>query len=273
MSNPELAPPAAGYAFGPFVVDSVRRTVWTEQAAIALPGKAFELLLVLIANRHRIIAKEELLAEIWPGTFVQENNLAKHVSTLRKALGEQPDEPDSIMTVQGRGYRFVAPVVELDSDTLALRARPHRVVPAEPGTDTLPDAVVPPEPTLRAPRRRVGLVLAASFALIAAVVVGVSYINAPRSDAAPKPWMLHQITYRPQRTADTGVVSRWPVARLLERSQRELRSIHTANGRLGTATTHILAVSRGGSRVVTGRQLDCVPIRSGRWRHLHHGSL
>src|SRR5262245_21859747 len=126
MSAPKSPPLAVGYAFGPFVVDTVRRAVWAEHGPIALSSKAFDLLLVLMANRDRIVTKEELLAEVWPGTFVQENNLAKHVSTLRKALGERPDEPDCIITVQGRGYRFAPAVVALDSDTLALRMRPLR---------------------------------------------------------------------------------------------------------------------------------------------------
>lgn len=102
-----------GCVFGPFTLDFVRRRAWRSGEPIALSGKSFEILAYLIANRDRVVTKDDLLREIWPDTFVQENNLVRHVSTLRKTLGQRPDQHDYVLTVQGRGYRFVSEVEDL----------------------------------------------------------------------------------------------------------------------------------------------------------------
>jgi Tol biopolymer transport system component/DNA-binding winged helix-turn-helix (wHTH) protein len=113
LDTPQSSSTPVGCAFGPFVVDFVRRLAWRDGKPLALAGKSFEILTFLIASRHRVVSKDDLLKEVWPDTFVQENNLVRHVSTLRKALGQRPEEHDYVLTVQGRGYRFVAEVTEL----------------------------------------------------------------------------------------------------------------------------------------------------------------
>lgn len=70
---------------------------------VALGGRAFALLCVLIAQRHRVVSKNELLERVWAGLVVEENNLQVQISTLRRLLGAQV-----IATVPGRGYRFMA---------------------------------------------------------------------------------------------------------------------------------------------------------------------
>jgi Tol biopolymer transport system component/DNA-binding winged helix-turn-helix (wHTH) protein len=139
---------SVGCAFGPFVVDFVRRLAWREGKPLALTGKSFEILTFLIAHRHRIVSKDDLLKEIWPDTFVQENNLVRHVSTLRKVLGQRPEEHDYILTVQGRGYRFVAPVTELS--TLPTELATGRVL-TESETSGGEDAPGPAIESVRAP--------------------------------------------------------------------------------------------------------------------------
>jgi len=98
------------YEFGPFRADGVRRLLLRDGHPVPLTSKAFDTLLVLILNRDRVLEKDELLKTIWPNSFVEEANLAQHVSALRKALGEIPGEHRYIATVPGRGYRFVADV-------------------------------------------------------------------------------------------------------------------------------------------------------------------
>src|SRR5271170_5591944 len=72
--------------------------------------KAFRLLLILIRNPNKLIAKEELLNSVWGETAVTENSLARIIALLRRLLGDDPREPRFIETVSGIGYRFLCPV-------------------------------------------------------------------------------------------------------------------------------------------------------------------
>lgn len=69
-------------------------------------SRAIDLLLALVDRHGCLVTKHELMDLVWPGVVVEENNLQVQVSTLRKVLGAR-----SIVTVPGRGYRFVEPVV------------------------------------------------------------------------------------------------------------------------------------------------------------------
>jgi Tol biopolymer transport system component/DNA-binding winged helix-turn-helix (wHTH) protein len=102
------------YEFGPFRVDSAKYVLTRDGEVVPLNLKAFEILLALIQNRGQVLEKNELLQRVWPDTVVEENNLARNISALRKALDEQPNEHHYILTVPGRGYRFVASVREVD---------------------------------------------------------------------------------------------------------------------------------------------------------------
>jgi predicted ATPase/DNA-binding winged helix-turn-helix (wHTH) protein len=86
----------------------------TEQRLLNVNGRdcqvgarAFDLLLALVERRDRVVLKSELLELVWPGIVVEENNLPVQVGSLRKLLG-----PHAIATIPGRGYRFVAPLIE-----------------------------------------------------------------------------------------------------------------------------------------------------------------
>jgi Tol biopolymer transport system component/DNA-binding winged helix-turn-helix (wHTH) protein len=103
------------YAFDPFLVDAVKRVLLRDGKLVPLTPKAFEILLALIRHRARVLKKEELFQLVWPDAFVEENNLPRNVSALRKALGEEPTEHKYVATVPGQGYRFVASVRELET--------------------------------------------------------------------------------------------------------------------------------------------------------------
>jgi Tol biopolymer transport system component/DNA-binding winged helix-turn-helix (wHTH) protein len=104
------------YDFGPFRLDLKTRMLLRAGAYVPLSPKAFETLVVLIENDGRIVDKEELLRRIWPDTFIEEATLAKTVSILRKALGEDGD-CHYIDTVPKRGYRFAIDVRVIDLPT------------------------------------------------------------------------------------------------------------------------------------------------------------
>lgn len=114
------------YRFDGFLLDiETRRLHDADGQPLALTAKAFDTLLCLIRDRDRIVGKDELLARVWPGRVVEENNLAQAVSTLRRALADGAGGPSPILTVPGRGYRFVADVVE-DVSPPGLRNTGHR---------------------------------------------------------------------------------------------------------------------------------------------------
>ena len=103
------------YEFGPFSLDPAERIISRDGTLLPLTPKVFDTLVCLVRNRGRLLTKDELLKEVWPGTFVEEVNLAVNISTLRKTLGESPQDPRYIATVQGRGYRFVADVRQISA--------------------------------------------------------------------------------------------------------------------------------------------------------------
>jgi len=105
------------YQFGPFSLDPDERVVSRNGIPFSLTPKAFQTLLCFVRKPGRLISKDELLKEIWPDTFVQEVNLAVNISTLRKALEDNPKECRYIATIPGCGYRFVAEVLEVASAT------------------------------------------------------------------------------------------------------------------------------------------------------------
>jgi TolB-like protein/DNA-binding winged helix-turn-helix (wHTH) protein/Tfp pilus assembly protein PilF len=96
--------------FGPFSLDAGKRLLLRHGAAVQLAPKVLETLLALVENRDRVLSKDELLDQVWGGANVEEGGLARNVSILRKTLGEKPDDHRFIVTVPGRGYRFVAAV-------------------------------------------------------------------------------------------------------------------------------------------------------------------
>ena len=98
------------YEFGPFRIDAAKRLLLREGNVVPLTPKCFDILLALVENGGQVVEKPALLTRVWPDSFVEEGNLTFNVSMLRKALGERPDEHKYIVTIPGRGYKFVATV-------------------------------------------------------------------------------------------------------------------------------------------------------------------
>ena len=98
------------YEFGEFRVDVGRRSLEREGQTVAISGKAFDILVVLLEQRGESVDKDALMQQVWQDTVVEENNITVAVSALRKALGETPARPKWIVTIPGRGYRFVGEV-------------------------------------------------------------------------------------------------------------------------------------------------------------------
>ena len=93
--------------FGRFRILTRRRQLLADGVPVELGTRAFDLLMVLIDADGALVTKDELLALVWPGIFVDASSLKVQVSLLRKALG---GDRDFIRTEFGRGYRFTAAI-------------------------------------------------------------------------------------------------------------------------------------------------------------------
>ena len=103
------------YQFGPFRLEREEHRLVREGRSISLTGKAFKTLCVLVERHGALVSKQDLMSSVWPEATVEENNLDRNISTLRKALGQQANGESFIETVPRVGYRFVAPVTENSS--------------------------------------------------------------------------------------------------------------------------------------------------------------
>ncbi len=108
------------YEFGSFRIDTAERELLREGEPVQLTPKVFDLLLFLVKNRGRTLGKDDLMQEVWPGTFVEENNLSRNISMLRKVLGDDFHDSGFIKTIPKRGYRFESDVQELFEEEEAL---------------------------------------------------------------------------------------------------------------------------------------------------------
>src|SRR5687767_14353088 len=99
------------YEFGDFRLNAAEyRLERLSGDRVELPDKALETLCVLVRNAGHLVEKDQLLEEVWPNAFVEENNLNKCIYAIRQALGERAGQPAYIETVRKHGYRFVAEV-------------------------------------------------------------------------------------------------------------------------------------------------------------------
>ncbi len=135
------------YEFRRFRLDAQEGVLLKDDRPVPLTPKAFDLLLLLVENRGHLVLKEEIMSRLWPESFVEEVNVNRNISTLRRALADSPTDPAYIETVPKRGYRFVAPAVEVlvDGAELILERRTSAEIITEeeeitetgggPGTD------------------------------------------------------------------------------------------------------------------------------------------
>ncbi|MDQ3132961.1 MAG: winged helix-turn-helix domain-containing protein, partial [Acidobacteriota bacterium] len=113
------------YEFGKFVLDPHERVLLADGKPVHLADKVFDTLLLLIQHNGRLLTKDEMMTTLWEESFVEESNLAKNISRLRKILNT--DGFELIETLPKRGYRFRADVKEIDGETSLLVHRSLRV--------------------------------------------------------------------------------------------------------------------------------------------------
>src|SRR5437870_5937800 len=108
------------YEFGSFRLEPDEHLLLRDGVRVKLEGKVFETLVVLVQNSGHLVQKAEFMNQVWPDTVVEENNLEKSISVLRKILSEDGSDSNYIETVRGLGYRFATGVRVLDNQVHTL---------------------------------------------------------------------------------------------------------------------------------------------------------
>jgi DNA-binding winged helix-turn-helix (wHTH) protein len=103
-------------AFGKFRLDRRRRQLFVENTLLPLHARALDVLEFLIDHRDSVVSRDEVVANVWRGRIVGENNLSVQLSAVRRQLGAHGGA-DLIVTVVGRGYRFAGDVSEPQTRT------------------------------------------------------------------------------------------------------------------------------------------------------------
>jgi len=189
------------YEFGPFRIDPDERLLWRGKKPVPLKPKVFDTLLVLIQRGEGLVLKDDLMKSVWPDTFVEESNLAQNIFVLRKALGDAGSEQRYIVTVPGRGYRFVqrvrlVPAVEeIDDLIVETHSRSRVVIEEGPSADHRP---------VTAERRRIrpSVVLAALGVASVAVMVFRPTLPPPRVSRVRQITQIGTVVYNTKLLTD-----------------------------------------------------------------------
>ena len=117
---------AYAFNFGSFRLLPTQRLLLKDDKAISIGSRAMDILIALVERPSELVSKAELMARVWPNTFVEPANLTVHISALRRTLGGGR----FFINIPGRGYRFVAPVT-VSGITGPADTHPAHNLPAE----------------------------------------------------------------------------------------------------------------------------------------------
>ena len=294
------APPAPVYEFGDFRLDAGKRLLWRADAEVPLTPRVFETLLYLVEHHDTVLDKERLMEAVWPDSIVEENNLTQNISTLRRVFGETPGSHHYIVTVPGRGYRFVAKIKmrEADAGPQPRRIPEAAIAPAEKKTEHVASVAQPDHrhsfrPALLATAAVLALSVAALFfwrdrtqnppeapartksakILIpekSIAVLPFANLSADKENAFFTEGVQDDILTALAKFADLKVISRTSVASYVAGPHRNLREI---GQELGVA--HVLegSVRRAGGKVRVTAQLIEMRTNTHLWAETYDRDL
>src|SRR5262245_48586699 len=208
-------PPANLYEFGAFQLDPVKRLLRRlDGTPVPLAPRVFDTLLYMVEHHDSVMDKERIMEAVWPDSIVEENNLAQAIWKLRQVFGETPGSHNYIVTIPGRGYRFVAEVnkrngnmvsrVFLDSTTTPTSIQG----PTEADATAERDQLLPKarEGTTRSDWRMFGVAIAATIVVGLAVLFFARYRSLPASVRTPSsPAPADVVLSVPERIAEKSI--------------------------------------------------------------------
>lgn len=124
------------YRFGAFELRVSESVLERDGQSVSLTPKMFEMLLVLVRNRGKVVDKQQLFEEVWPDSFVEEGNIAFNIRQLRKSLDDDAKTPIYIETIPRRGYRFIADVDEVLPESIKPKSEPIALTEMPSGTSS-----------------------------------------------------------------------------------------------------------------------------------------
>ena len=297
------APPAHIYEFGDFRLDAEKRLVWREDEPVPLTSRVFETLLYMVEHHDTVLDKERLMEAVWPDSIVEENNLTQNISTLRRVFGETPGSHRFIVTVPGRGYRFVAEVRlrEADAGPEPQRIPETAIEPAETETERVASVSQPNHPAASRSFRPILLASAAVLALSVAAlffwrgrtqnplespaaipsarivileksiaVLPFTNLSADKENAFFTEGVQDDILTALAKFADLKVISRMSVASYVAGPHRNLREI---GQELGVANVLEGSVRRAGGKVRVTAQLIEMRTNTHLWAETYDRDL
>src|SRR5450432_299724 len=297
------APPAHIYEFGDFRLDAEKRLLWREDEPVPLTSRVFETLLYMVEHHDTVLDKERLMEAVWPDSIVEENNLTQNISTLRRVFGETPGSHLFIVTVPGRGYRFVAEVRlrEADAGPEPQRIPETAIEPVETETERVASVSEPNHPAASRSFRPILLATAAVLALsVAAIffwrgrtqnplespaaipsarivipeksiaVLPLTNLSADKENAFFTEGVQDDILTALAKFADLKVISRMSVASYVAGPHRNLREI---GQELGVANVLEGSVRRAGGKVRVTAQLIEMRTNTHLWAETYDRDL
>ena len=252
-SSPAAKPPVEAaaeavteYAFGPFRLDVASMQLTRGGDTVGLTPKAFDTLVVLLRNRHRLVRKDELMSAVWADSFVSEDSLTQNITALRRALGDDSHQPEYISTVPRRGYRFIAQVSEglAEPPGPAASQRPAAAGPlAAADAAPLESTNLAPPATARAPWRS-PWVWAGTAVVGLVIALAATLASAPSEAPAAAALQFDIDAPRGTRLASGGAISP---------DRRHLAFI-AQDDATGVARLWIRALDEGGIRAIEGSE-------------------
>src|SRR6516165_4738929 len=169
--------PANVYEFGAFQLDRAKRLLRRlDGTPVSLTPRVFETLLFMVEHHDAVLDKERIMEAVWPDSIDEENNLAQAISKLRQVFGEAPASHSYIVTVPGRGYRFVAEVNKRNGNIVSRGPADSTTTPTSIQGPTEADPTADRDQLLRKARRETSRsnwrILGAAIAAI--IVVGLA---------------------------------------------------------------------------------------------------